>query len=145
MSLFSIKNLIGRSCHWHLMSLESCVSHFLLQVFFCFFIYFIHYEIKYTTVSQKYNTQKECPNESKLWKCIDKCTTNNWLCFQRDCIHICPTMSLVLPVRSVLCLTQSVQSVQSGNMKPKEGTPHRRGRAQYQHMSGFKRRRIVGL
>ena len=83
------------------------------------------------------------PNNSKLARCVDQCTTYNLLHFLADGIHIGPTVS---PAMSVLCLAQSVQSFQTTlNPRASAGMPHRRERAQYQQVSAFKRGRMVGL
>ena len=58
--------------------------------------------------------RQNSPNDSKLRICIDQCTTNNWLHFQIDGVHIGPAVtSLVSPAMSVSCLAQSVQSFQT--------------------------------
>ena len=69
-------------------------------------IYIIIYEIA--------APRRNDPNAPKLGKCVDQCTTNNWLHFQTDGVHIGPTVtSLVSPAISVLYLAESVQSFQT--------------------------------
>ena len=81
--------------------------------------------------------------KSKFWRCVDQCITKS---FQRGVSHIGQSvMFLVSPTRSLLCLAQSVQSFQSGNVKANAGVPHQPGRVQYQHVIEFKRGRMVGF
>ena len=37
------------------------------------------------------------PNNSNLGRCVDQCTTNNWLHFQTDGVHIGPSVTSVMP------------------------------------------------
>ena len=85
------------------------------------------------------------PNDSKLGRCVDQCTTNILLHFQTNGIHIGPTVTSLSPAMSVFCLAQSVQSFQSLNVKASAGMPRRHKKAQYQQVSALKWGRMVGL
>ena len=86
------------------------------------------------------------PNKYKLCRCINQCIINNSLHFQRDGVHIAPTgSSLVSPTSSVLCLAPFRASKQSGSMKVNADMHHWWEGAQYQYVSEFNRRRMVGL
>ena len=87
------------------------------------------------------------PNDYKLGRCVDQCTTDNWLHFQTDGIHIGPTVtSLVSAAMSVLSLlSQCRVSKQSWNVKASTDMPRWHERAQYQQVNAFELGRMVRL